>query len=135
MLLVGTAPAPMAASTLDSRNKFPDAFSNNTVTLNTVIPQFHRAVAMPEKEIAVHIGANDTHFFSAPPIYLQRSPVVLSDQARNLDHAFTATNSVAPSEICNRLLHRIHLLDEDYSAESSTFPHLQLRKSPAEVLQ
>src|SRR5262249_34068892 len=85
----------------------------DAVTLGFVIPQSHRAVAMSEKEAAGHISADDTHFFSTPPLYLERSPVVLSDQAGNLEQALTATNSVAPPEICDRLLHPIQLVIHD----------------------
>jgi hypothetical protein len=96
-----------------SRHKLSNAWRNDAIAFRVVIPQPDRAVAMPEKEVAIRSSAYHTDLFPAPPLYFKRPPVVLANQARYLDHTVTAADFVPPSEISYSLLHRVYLATHD----------------------
>jgi hypothetical protein len=68
---------------------------------------------MPEKEVAIQGRAYHIDLFPAPPLCFKRSPVVLANQARYLNHTVTAADFIPPSEISDGLLHRVYLAIHD----------------------
>ena len=77
------------------------------VIFRAVIPQTDGAVAMLKKEVAIQISADDTDLFAVPPLCFKRAPVVLSNQAGNLEHPFTAPDFISPTEFSSCLLHQV----------------------------
>lgn len=59
---------------------------------------------MREKKVAVQISADNVSLFPSSPFRFEWLPVILSNQAGNLEHTLTAANFVTPSEISNGLM-------------------------------
>src|SRR5262245_35745663 len=74
----------------DPRNEILDALCDDSVGSRLVIPVTNGSVTVTEQEIALEIGADDTHLFATPPIRLQWSPISLPNQAGQGDSALSA---------------------------------------------